>query len=76
MTNPFTSGDITLTEQDLLAVAGVPDLNNLAPGTDLLSLVPAAVVTRWATSSTTCSRRRAATAWLAVAGLVTARRTR
>ncbi|PTT17197.1 hypothetical protein DBR36_11265 [Microbacterium sp. HMWF026] len=46
VTNPFTSGDITLTEQDLLAVAGVPDLNSLAPGTDLLSLVPAAVVTK------------------------------
>lgn len=42
--NPFSSGTITLTEEDLLAVAGVADINELAPGTDLLSFVPAAVV--------------------------------
>jgi hypothetical protein len=44
--NPFSSGTITLTEEDLLAVAGVADINELAPGTDLLSFVPAAVVAR------------------------------
>ncbi|MEV7826231.1 choice-of-anchor G family protein [Microbacterium enclense] len=42
--NPFASGTVTLTEEDLLAAAGVADLNDLAPGTDLLSYVPAAVV--------------------------------
>lgn len=44
--NPFASGTVTLTEDDLLAAAGVADINELAPGTDLLSFVPAAVVTR------------------------------
>lgn len=46
LTNPFASGTITLTEDDLLAAAGVADLNSLAPNTDLLSFVPAAVVTK------------------------------
>lgn len=44
--NPFASGTVTLTEDDLLAAAGVADINELAPGTDLLSFVPAAVVAR------------------------------
>lgn len=44
--NPFTSGTITLTEDDLLAAAGVADINALPPGADLLSFVPAAVVTQ------------------------------
>jgi hypothetical protein len=44
--NPFASGTITLTEDDLLAAAGVADINALPPGTDLLSFVPAAVVTQ------------------------------
>lgn len=44
--NPFSSGTITLTEEDLLAVAGIADINELAPGTDLLSFVPAAVVSQ------------------------------
>lgn len=44
--NPLASGTITLTEEDLLAAAGVADLNSLAPGTDLLSFVPAAVVAK------------------------------
>jgi hypothetical protein len=44
--NPFASGTITLTEDDLLAAAGVADINDLPAGTDLLSFVPAAVVTQ------------------------------
>ncbi len=42
--NPFASGTITLTEEDLLAAAGVDGIEDLDPGTDLLSFVPAAVV--------------------------------
>lgn len=45
-TNPFASGAITLTEDDLLAAAGVDDLNSLDPNTDLLSFVPQAVVAK------------------------------
>jgi len=44
--NPFTGGTITITPADLLAAAGVPDLNHLAPGTDLMSFLPAAVVAK------------------------------
>ncbi|MHC6223148.1 PVV-CTERM domain-containing choice-of-anchor G protein [Arthrobacter sp. MMS24-S77] len=44
--NPLASGTIQITEADLLAAAGVPDFNSLAPGTDLISFLPAAVSTK------------------------------
>ncbi len=46
LTNPFSPSGITLTTADLLAVAGVPDLNSLPPDTDLMSFVPQAVVNK------------------------------
>ncbi len=44
--NPFASGTITLTEEDLLAAAGVDGIEDLDPGTDLLSFVPRPSSTR------------------------------
>ena len=41
--NPFEDGKIHLTLNDILAVAGVSDVNDLPPGTDLVSYIPAAV---------------------------------
>ena len=43
ITNPLSSGVIEITEADLLAAAGVSDLNSLPAGTDLVSFLPAAV---------------------------------
>lgn len=39
------SGAVVITLDDLLAAAGVADINDLAPGTDLLQYLPQAVVT-------------------------------
>ncbi|MGN6324337.1 choice-of-anchor G family protein [Pseudolysinimonas sp.] len=44
--DPFTGGTISITASDLLAAAGVADLDHLAPGTDLMSFLPAAVVAK------------------------------
>jgi hypothetical protein len=44
--DPIAGGRITISLDDLLAAAGVPDLNALPPGTDLLQYLPAAVVAR------------------------------
>lgn len=46
LTNPFSSGTIEITLDDLLQAAGVGDVNALPAGTDLLSYVPVAVATR------------------------------
>ncbi|WP_344777534.1 choice-of-anchor G family protein [Gryllotalpicola kribbensis] len=44
--DPISSdGTVTLTLQDLLDAAGVTSINDLPPGTNLLTYVPAAVVT-------------------------------
>jgi len=43
LTNPFSSGKIELTLDDLTSAAGVASVNDLPPGTDLLSYVPQAV---------------------------------
>lgn len=43
LSNPFSSGTISLSLDDLLSAAGVADLNSLPPGTDLISYVPTAV---------------------------------
>jgi len=43
LSNPFSSGKIQLTLDDLTAAAGVASVNDLPPGTDLLSYVPQAV---------------------------------
>jgi hypothetical protein len=44
--NPVAGGTIAITEADLLAAAGVADLNSLPPGTDLVSFLPQAVATK------------------------------
>ncbi|MBB6404364.1 choice-of-anchor G family protein [Arthrobacter sp. AZCC_0090] len=44
--NPLAGGTISITEADLLAVAGVPNLNALPPGTDLISFLPQAVANK------------------------------
>ncbi|MEV8149601.1 choice-of-anchor G family protein [Arthrobacter sp. NPDC080073] len=44
--NPVSAGTISITEADLLAVAGVPSLNALPPGTDLVSFLPQAVAAK------------------------------
>lgn len=43
LTNPFSSGRVELTLDDLTAAAGVASVNDLPAGTDLLSYVPQAV---------------------------------
>lgn len=62
--NPVAGGTISITEADLLAVAGVPDLNSLA-GTDLISFLPQAV----ANKLTSIVSSTLATATAAVNGL-------
>jgi hypothetical protein len=44
--NPLAGGTIAITEAELLAVAGVPDLNSLPAGTDLISFLPQAVANK------------------------------
>jgi len=46
LTNPFSSGTIQLTLDDLTSAAGVASVNDLPPGTDLLSYVPQAVANK------------------------------
>ncbi len=46
VTNPFASGTISLSLDDLLAAAGVADVNSLPAGTDLVSYVPKAVANK------------------------------
>lgn len=46
LSNPFASGTITLTLDDLLSAAGVADVNDLPAGTDLVSYVPTAVANK------------------------------
>ncbi|MEQ4565381.1 choice-of-anchor G family protein [Paenarthrobacter sp. CAP02] len=61
ITNPLASGVIQITEADLLAAAGVADLNSLPAGTDLVSFLPAAVSTKiQSILATTLSSTRAA----------------
>ena len=44
--NPVSGGTITITEADLLSVAGVADLNSLPAGTDLIAFLPQAVANK------------------------------
>jgi len=44
--NPLASGSVTITEADLLAVAGVGNINALPPGTDLVQYLPQAVANK------------------------------
>lgn len=44
--NPLAGGQVTVSLDDLLAAAGVADINALAPGTDLLSFLPTAVLAK------------------------------
>lgn len=46
LSNPFASGTISLSLDDVLSAAGVSDLNSLPPGTDLISSVPTAVANK------------------------------
>ncbi len=46
LTNPFSSGKIQLTLDDLTSAAGVASVNDLPAGTDLLSYVPQAVANK------------------------------
>ncbi|MEV7660624.1 choice-of-anchor G family protein [Paenarthrobacter sp. NPDC089316] len=63
--NPVAGGTISITEADLLAVAGVADLNSLPAGTDLISFLPQAV----ANKLTSVVSSTLATATAAVNGL-------
>ncbi|MDI2034860.1 choice-of-anchor G family protein [Paenarthrobacter nitroguajacolicus] len=63
--NPVAGGTISITEADLLAVAGVADLNSLPAGTDLISFLPQAV----ANKLTSLVSSTLATATTAVNGL-------
>ncbi|MFF2843987.1 choice-of-anchor G family protein [Paenarthrobacter sp. NPDC057981] len=63
--NPVAGGTIAITEADLLAVAGVADLNSLPAGTDLISFLPQAV----ANKLTSVVSSTLATATTAVNGL-------
>lgn len=44
--DPFESGKVSISEADLLAVAGVGDINSLPAGTDLVSYLPQAVANK------------------------------
>jgi hypothetical protein len=44
--DPLAGGNVTVSATDLLAAAGVADLNSLAPNTDLVQYLPAAVVAK------------------------------
>lgn len=44
--NPLAGGTVAITEAELLAVAGVPDLSSLPAGTDLISFLPQAVANK------------------------------
>ncbi|SEE03291.1 hypothetical protein SAMN04489740_0519 [Arthrobacter alpinus] len=46
ITNPLASGKIAITEAELLAAAGVANINALPAGTDLLQYLPQAVVAK------------------------------
>ncbi|WP_295774794.1 choice-of-anchor G family protein [uncultured Microbacterium sp.] len=46
LTNPFASGTISLSLNDLLSAAGVSNVNSLPAGTDLVSYVPKAVANK------------------------------
>ncbi|MBO9578408.1 MAG: choice-of-anchor G family protein [Microbacteriaceae bacterium] len=46
LTNPFAGGVVTVSLEELLAVAGVADVNDLPPGTDLIQYVPTAVAAK------------------------------
>jgi hypothetical protein len=46
ITNPLAGGDVTVSLDDLLAAAGAATLDDLAPGTDLLSFLPAAAAAK------------------------------
>ncbi|GEB44367.1 hypothetical protein MTE01_03120 [Microbacterium testaceum] len=43
LSNPFAGGTVEVTLDDVLAAAGVADVNDLPPGTDLVSYIPTAV---------------------------------
>jgi hypothetical protein len=47
--DPLAGGQVTVSLADLLAAAGVADITDLPPGTDLLSFLPDAVVAKVAT---------------------------
>lgn len=51
--NPLAGGTVTVDLDALLAVAGVASVNDLAPGTNLLQYLPAAVVAQVTTSVNT-----------------------
>jgi hypothetical protein len=44
--NPLAGGQLSITQADLLAEAGVADFDALAPGTDLMSFLPGAVTSK------------------------------
>jgi len=44
--DPLSGGQVTVSLDDLLSVAGVANVNDLAPGTDLLSFLPDALVAK------------------------------
>ncbi|MDP5227710.1 MULTISPECIES: choice-of-anchor G family protein [Arthrobacter] len=46
LTNPLASGKVSITQQDLLDVAGVANINALPAGTDLVSYLPQAVANK------------------------------
>lgn len=46
ITNPLASGKVTVSLEDLLAVAGVSSVNDLTAGTDLTQYIPAAVAAK------------------------------
>jgi len=50
--NPLAGGQVTVSLTDLLAAAGVADITDLPPGTDLLSFLPDAVVAKIAALTT------------------------
>lgn len=51
LTNPFADDTVTVSLDDLLAIAGVASVNDLPPGTDLISYIPAAVAAQITTST-------------------------
>jgi len=68
--NPLASGQLTVSLTDLLAAAGVANLNALPPGTDLLSYLPAAITTKLtAVTNTLLTDLSTAVTGLGIAGI-------
>lgn len=68
--NPLASGRLTISLTDLLAAAGVANINLLPPGTNLLTFLPAAITAKLTTTvNTLLTALNAAVTGLGIGGI-------